>query len=244
LKTELKANFTDISHYCSLYGDLFKVYRRSNERSLSEYIEGLFHECKHNIERLTERIPSSSYHQLQHFISDSKWEHKPVLQDAGRDISRLLAQQGGACGLTIDEEGHLKKGKESVGGARQYLGSIGKVDNGQVSVFAALNQGEDVAMVNVKLFLPQHWCEDSKRCEKVGIPLDERLYKTKWELALEMIDEMEGLVNYDGVNADGFYGNAQGFGAGLAGRKKFFVLDIHQDQGVYEQPPSPYVPLS
>jgi SRSO17 transposase len=95
---------------------------------------------------MVERVESSLYHQLQHFISDSKWEHQPVLQAVGRDISSLLAQKGGLRGLTIDEEGHVKKGQDSVGVAGQYLGSIGKLDNGQVSVFAALNQGDDVAM--------------------------------------------------------------------------------------------------
>jgi SRSO17 transposase len=193
---------------------------------------------------MAERVPTSSYHQLQHFISDSKWEHQPVLQAVGRDISGLLAQKGSLRGLTIDEEGHVKKGQESVGVARQYLGSIGKVDNGQVSVFAALNEGDDVAMVNVKLFLPKAWCEDKKRGDKVGIPPAEQGYRSKWELALAMIDEMEGQVNYDWINGDGFYGNAQGFRAGLAQRQKLFVLDIHQDQGIYLQPPRPYVPVS
>jgi SRSO17 transposase len=193
---------------------------------------------------MVERIPTSSYHQLQHFISDSQWEHQPVLQAVGRDISILLGKKGGLRGLTIDEEGHPKKGQQSVGVARQYLGSIGKVDNGQVSVFAALNQGDDVAMVNVKLFLPKAWCDDKKRCEKVGIPPTEQGYRSKWELALAMLDEMEGQLHYDWVNGDGFYGNAQGFRAGLAHRNQLFVLDIHQDQGVYLQPPLPYVPLS
>jgi SRSO17 transposase len=98
--------------------------------------------------------------------------------------------------------------------------------------------------VNVKLFLPKAWCEDKKRGEKVGIPPAEQVYRSKWELALVLIDELEGQVSYDWINGDGFYGNAQGFRAGLAHRNKLFVLDIHPDQGVYWQHPLPYVPVS
>lgn len=191
---------------------------------------------------MAERVVSSSYHQLQHFISDSKWEHEPVLKAVGHDISSLLTSKAAAVGLIIDEEGHVKKGTKSVGVARQYLGSIGKVDNGQVSVFAALNQADDVAMVNARLFLPAPWAADKKRCQQAGVPLAAQVYKPKWELALQMIDEMEGLVSYDWINADGFYGHAPGFRLGLQQRKKLFVLDIHQDQGVYQTHPMPYLP--
>jgi SRSO17 transposase len=209
---------------------------------LVQYLQGLFQEGKHNIERMVERIEASVYHQLHHFISESQWAHQPVLAAVGRDISTLLASKGGECGLTIDEEGHVKKGKESVGVARQYLGSIGKVDNGQVTVFAALNQADDVAMVNARLFLPAEWTTDKKRSEKAGVPEQARQYRSKWELALEMIHEMEGLVRYAWINADGFYGHAQGFRLGLLQRKKCFVVDIHQDQSLYESHPMPCLP--
>ena len=191
---------------------------------------------------MNEQINEATYHQLHHFISESAWEHEPLLKQLGADISCLLSKKTGLKALVIDEEGHSKKGKYSVGVARQYLGSIGKVDNGQVSVFAALNQGDDVGMVNAKLFLPQEWTNDSKRCTKVGIPAAMQVFKTKWELALDMIDEMDEHLNYDWINGDGFYGNAQGFRQGLSTRGKFFVLDIHSDQYVYSSDPQASVP--
>jgi hypothetical protein len=63
-------------------------------RNLQEYVAGLFEEGKHNIEGLTERIADSSYDQLPHCISDSPWEHGPVLQAVSRHISPLLSDQG------------------------------------------------------------------------------------------------------------------------------------------------------
>ena len=125
---------------------------------------------------MDEQIVGSRYDQLHHFISESKWAYKPLLLRLGCDISTLLDNKGGLKGLIIDEEGHVKKGKESVGVARQYLGSVGKVDNGQVSVFAALNQGDDVGMVNVRLYLPQEWIKSPQRCKKVGIPIESQIY--------------------------------------------------------------------
>jgi SRSO17 transposase len=203
---------------------------------------GLFHYGKHNIERMNEQVKDATYHQLHHFISESTWEHKPLLKQLGLDISNLLSKKGGLKGLVIDEEGHEKKGKHSVGVGRQYLGSIGKVDNGQVSVFAALNQGDDVGMVNTKLFLPQEWVNDSKRCKKAGIPPEAQVFKTKWELALDMIDELDDNLSYNWINGDGFYGNSQGFRQGLSTRGKFFVLDIHNDQNVYLTHPQASIP--
>ena len=191
---------------------------------------------------MDEQIVGSRYHQLHHFISESKWAYKPLLLRLGCDISTLLDNKGGLKGLIIDEEGHVKKGKESVGVARQYLGSVGKVDNGQVSVFAALNQGDDVGMVNVRLYLPQEWIKSPQRCKKVGIPIESQIYKTKWELALDMIDEMGDNVSYGWINGDGFYGNSQGFRDGLAKRNKFYVLDIHSEQQVYLNPVDKAIP--
>jgi len=135
---------TKLGKYSNRYGALFKVHRRENKEKMHQYLEGLFHEGKHNIERMNERIESSSYHQLHHFISVSPWDHDVVLASISKDLSVLFEDRAELTGLILDESGHRKRGKKSVGVSRQYLGSIGKVDNGQVAVFAALSQGDDV----------------------------------------------------------------------------------------------------
>lgn len=122
---------------------------------------------------MSERIQTSDYAALQHFISDSPWDHKVVLSAVRQDISKLFTSQSSPLGLLLDESGHRKRGRDSVGVARQYLGSIGKVDNGQTGVFAALSQGSDVGMVDVRLFLPKEWSTDPARFKKAGIHLTE-----------------------------------------------------------------------
>lgn len=203
---------------------------------------GLFHEGKHNIERMDERIEESDYQRLHHFISESPWEHRPVLEAVGKDLSALFAGRPEPVGLIIDESGHRKSGDKSVGVARQYLGSIGKTDNGQVGVFAALAQGDDVGMVDVRLYLPKSWTDVPKRCEKAGIPPAQQKFKTKPQLALEMVAGLEGVVGYDWVGGDGAYGDASELRLGIAAMGKKFVLDVHENQLVYLEHPRPCIP--
>ncbi len=191
-----------------------------------------------------ERIKNSDYQSLHHFISESPWDHKPVLSAVRQDLSKLFKEGASLTGLILDESGHRKGGKKSVGVSRQYLGSIGKVDNGQVAVFAALSQGDNVGMVNTRLYLPKAWTEDQNRCDKAGIPIDEQQYRTKPELALEMAREMEGETVYDWVGGDSIYGNSKPLRQGLQDLGKLLVMDTSEDSQVYVEDPKPYVPVS
>ena len=237
-------HYTKLEKYTNQYSCLFKVYRRANKEKLLQYMEGLFHEGKHNIERMNERIKTSSYHQLQHFISVSPWDHKEVLKVVSKDISELLEKREALTGLIIDESGHGKRGKKSVGVARQYLGSIGKIDNGQVAVYCALCQEDDVAMVDTRLFLPESWTKDRKRCKKAGIPDKDQVYKTKPMLALDMIKDNHNRIAYDWVGGDSIYGNSIKLRKGLQALEQLYVMDTSERLLVYLQDPKPYIPVS
>lgn len=193
---------------------------------------------------MTERISKSDYQQLHHFISVSPWDHKAVLREVSKDLSDLFATRAELVGLIIDEEGHRKSGKQSVGVCRQYLGSMGKVDNGQVAVLAALSQGDDVGMVDARLFLPKVWTDNPSRCKKAGIPKEDQVYKTKPMLALEMIKQMQGRVQHDWVGGDSIYGNSKHLRKGLQELGELFVMDTSEDLLVYLEDPKPYVPES
>jgi SRSO17 transposase len=206
------------------------------------YLSGLFHECKHNIERMDERTAESKYQQLHHFISESPWPYKPVLQSVGQDLSALFCRRSEPIGLIIDESGHRKSGSKSVGVSRQYLGSIGKTDNGQVGVFAALSQGDDAAMVDVRLYLPKEWTDDKKRCDKAGIPSEEQAFKTKPRLALDIIEDTADILKYDWIGGNAAYGDSTELRLGIAALGKKFVLDVRGNQYVYLDHPKPYIP--
>lgn len=86
---------------------------------------------------MVEEVNESDYESLQHFISDSPWDTEGLMQHLAHSVSRDL-QPLGLIGCTVDEKAHVKKGKKSVGVARQYAGNLGKVENCQVSVHLSL----------------------------------------------------------------------------------------------------------
>lgn len=194
------------------------------------------------MERMEEEVSDSDYRSYQHFISNSHWDCRGVTGQMAGDLSAVMKKeqqkQQTPTGYIVDESSHVKSGQHSVGVARQYAGSVGKVENCQVGVYASLCNGERVGLVNERLFLPQQWIDDPQRCDKAKIPQEARVYKTKPELALEMIDEdiQRGIV-FDWIGGDGLYGHNYELGKGLDERHLLFVLDIHKDQQIYLEEP-------
>ena len=95
------------------------------------YLRGLTSTVRRkNIERMEERVSSMNYESAQRFISESPWDEQPLLCEVARQADRLLGGQAESA-LYLDETGFAKKGRRSVGVARQYNGRLGKVDNSQ-----------------------------------------------------------------------------------------------------------------
>jgi SRSO17 transposase len=145
-------------------------------------------------------------------------------------------------GLFLDESGWEKSGKKSVGVMSQYIGQVGKVANGQVGVFAALCNGEQVGLVQGRLFLPQEWVDDKKRCIEAGIPVEDQIYETKPELAIKILKTLPQSVTYDWVGGDCLYGNSLTLRQYLYDQKQAFVLGVGEELGVYLTKPNPYIP--
>lgn len=135
------------------------------------------------------------------------------------------------------------RGKKSVGVARQWCGNLGKVDNCQVAVYAALSCRQEVTLIDERLYLPEEWSDDPQRCEEAGIPLLERAFKQKTQLALEMIRSLRQRgVRFQWTGFDSFYGSDPAFLRALAQAGEIFVGDIHKDQRIYLQEPAPFLP--
>ena len=140
--------------------------------------------------------------------------------------------------LLIDESGQSKKGDQSVGVARQYNGRLGKLDNCQVGVYAALSHGSRATLVGARLFLPKEWIEDPDRCEKVGVPKAEMHFRTKLELAQELVTEAAANgVRFKWVGFDSFYGRDQGLLCQLEDQGHGVVADIPADMLLWESRP-------
>jgi SRSO17 transposase len=206
-------------------------------------LKGVFQAEKRNIEKMCETVAASTRQNLHHFLSESPWEWDLVIERIGSDLDRVFRKRSERTGLLIDESGWKKAGKRSVGVARQYLGSLGKVDNGQVAVFASLVQGDKVGIINTRLYLPESWTSDRKRCQQAGIPPEQMSFRTKPELAVEMVRaaRQQGL-RYQWVGGDGLYGHDSKFRYALDDDGEHDVLDVHEDETVYLEEPHPFIP--
>ena len=146
-------------------------------------------------------------------------------------------------GYIIDESAHLKKGNHSAGVSRQYAGVVGKVDNCQVGVYASLVWQCHSTLVNCRLFLPESWTSNPERCEKAGIPPDARAFKTKLELALDMVTaDIAAGVEFSWVGGDGLYGHGWELSNAIENMGLTFVFDVHCDQLIYTVEPTISVP--
>ncbi len=223
-------------------GQVFKT-RTHNKMGLSiQYVKGLFQSRKGNIERMVEQVVDSEYHRIQHFISESPWDARFGLDEVARDTNALF-RDFEQVGLLLDESGHSKKGEHSVGVSRQYCGNTGKVDNCQVAVYAALSAERYYGLIDTALFLPESWTSDPKRCKAAGVPKDKRGFKTKVELALDIVRHQLAIgTEFDFVGADGLYGNSYWFRQQLNELELLYVLEVHKDQLVYTKPPVLYLP--
>jgi len=228
--------------FCDMYTPYFNVAGNNVSHQARCYVSGLFmEEPRKNMERMEEYVENCEYQSTQQFLTDSPWDGSALQVRIGQDVDHEIG--GPDAALCLDESAITKKGKMSVGVARQHNGRLGKTDNCQVGVFATLVNGKFGCIVGKRLYLPKTWTSDSARCDKAGIPEDCRVFKTKPQLALELVDEaIAAGVRFRYVCADALYGNNPQFLRGLAERGLEFIADVHMNQGIYTEDPEPYLP--
>lgn len=194
-----------------------------------------------NIERISENL-NTNYFQMQHFISESNWDGRSVIDTVAQEVSKTLPKRK-LTGLIIDESGWVKKGKKSVGVGHQYCGNVGKTANSQVAVFACLSNGDFASMVDARLYLPKDWSDNPTMCDEAKIPLDKRTFKTKLELASDIIGHMvEKGISFDFISGDGYYGNDANLARTINRMGIIYMLDIHSDQTIYTEQPQLELP--
>jgi SRSO17 transposase len=135
------------------------------------------------------RHASARHQALHHFVAKARWSDEALLEAVAQwVVPKMNAAQGAA--WIIDDTGIPKKGKHSVGVARQYCGVLGKQDNCQVAVSISLATEEASVPLAYRLYLPQEWAENRARRRKVGVP-EQIQFATKTQIALE---QLEGLI--------------------------------------------------
>ena len=137
-----------------------------------------------NIESMADRFGHSRL-PLQAFIGWDAWDDAPLRSALRSQVKRHLGQGDGV--LVFDPSGFAKSGRESVGVARQWCGRLGKVDNCQVAMYLGYVSRQGHTLVEQRLFLPKEWTTETARLDKAGVPKASRAYRTRHQVALELL---------------------------------------------------------
>src|SRR3982751_2549125 len=213
-------------------GELFV--RAEPRRQAGLYLEGLLSAAKRkNGWQLAEQIGDARPWRTQRGLSHVLWD-----QDAARDLCRdyVIEHLGAADGvLIVDETGFLKKGEHSVGVARQYSGTAGRIENAQIGVFLTYASGKGHALIDRELYLPEAWCNAPEKRAEAAIP-DEVAFATKPALAGQMIGRaLDAGLPCAWVLGDEIYGSDRRLRMDLERREQPFVLAIRSNEKLWSQ---------
>jgi SRSO17 transposase len=161
-------------------------------KPLRDYCMGLMMPCERKsvepIAAITAPERTGAQHQsLLHFVGEGRWSDEKVLSKVHEMVLPQIERHGPIEAWIIDDTGFPKKGRHSVGVARQYCGQLGKQDNCQVAVSLSVANHHASLPVAYRLYLPEEWVQDRDRRRKAGVP-EEVSFKTKPQIALEQID--------------------------------------------------------
>jgi SRSO17 transposase len=159
---------------------------------------------------------------LQQLVNQSPWEDRPVRDRLAR---RALAVAGAGGFVIVDDTGFPKQGTRSVGVARQYSGTLGKVANCQVAVTLQYATGHEVFALDAELYLPEEWGTDRDRRAAAGVP-DGIGHRPKWRIALELLGRARGNGLAGVVLADSAYGDATEFRQALDEGRWLYCVGI------------------
>ena len=160
---------------------------RLADQHAKTYVCGLLSNVERkNIESIAYRLGQSRL-PLQSFIGWDAWDDAPLREELRSQVKTHLGQSDGV--LVFDPSGFPKSGRESVGVARQWCGRLGKVDNCQVAISLGYVSRKGHTLVDTRLYLPKEWTKDTARLDKAGVPKTSRAYRTRHQLALEMLEE-------------------------------------------------------
>jgi SRSO17 transposase len=161
--------------------------------TLRQYLTGLLSEQPNkNCDTLAAVVPETSEQQLQHLLTDMVWDEAALNRQRIAQMQALPSEGDGV--LIFDDTGFEKQGQHSVGVARQYTGTAGKVTNCQVTVNCHYAERTLAWPVATRLYLPEEWAGDAARRKQAHVP-EAVVFQTKAELALTLLDEAKALID-------------------------------------------------
>ena len=179
------------------------------------------------------RHVGARHQSMHHFVANADWDDAAVLRVARTHVLDAMERHGAAAGWIIDDTGIPKKGRHSVGVARQYCGVFGKQDNCQVAVSLSIANEAVSVPAAYQLYLPELWAKDPQRRKAAGVPKTIQ-FQTKWQIALDLIDSIRAdELPPAPVLADAGYGNITAFRDALSERRIPYVVGIGGETTVW-----------
>ena len=169
---------------------------------------------------------SSKHQSMHHFVADAPWDDGRLLAAVRDYVLPRVSRRDPVSAWILDDTGFPKKGRHSVGVARQYCGQSGKVDNCQTAVSLSLAGGSWSLPVDYSLYLPKEWAEDAASRRKAGVPETVR-FQTKGQIALRQLEQAVAAGLPAGVVlADAAYGDDHALREGIAGLGLQYAMGI------------------
>lgn len=210
-----KEDIQEFDHELKAFHENFRdCFSRSESREhFLNYMMGQFSALERkSIEPIALRVEDGNIRAMQHFVSKAFWDEEKILYKYHNMINDDLGDPDGV--IIFDETGFQKKGDESIGVGRQYCGSLGKVENCQVGVFAAYASSHGYALIDKRLFIPEKWFTEDYALRRRKCELPERVtFKSKPGLAVEMLNNIveKDQIPFKWFLADSIYGNSPEF---------------------------------
>ena len=184
---------------------------------------------------------------LQRFLTYSPWDWGDIHREIQAVFAEKLVPSSnewpiGTVGV-IDESGFVKQGTHSVGVQRQYCGRVGKKENCQVGVFLVGVTPAGTALLEQQLYLPETWANDAKRRRETAVPED-IAFQTKAQIGIELLQRTRrhGLVKFDWLTADEWYGQKGDFLDALESMQQRYIVEVPVNTTVWTVDPETQVP--
>src|SRR5712691_2479889 len=231
---ELEEWQEDFEAFHARFADLFE--RSESREQAKKYLRGLLTEAQRKnswqvAEAVGDRIPD----RMQRLLYRVPWD-----ADAARDrlqqfVIETFADPEGIG--VVDETGFLKKGKKSVGVARQYTGTAGKRENSQVATILSYATKDAHVFLDRALYLPEEWARDRVRRAEAHVPEEVR-FATKSQQAIAMLERAwEHGVPMRWVTGDEVYGDAPRLRETIQAHGRFYVLAVSANTRVWTERP-------
>ena len=219
--------------------------RKEAQRRSEQYLRGLLVQQtdRRNAENVAEAIDGATARSLQRLLTEAPWPGDPVIDALQAFLAERLAPADDMSVFVLDDTGFPKQGTQSVGVARQYSGTLGKVGNCQIGVFLAYVSARGHALVDRRLYLPRSWTDDPERCRRAGVPTDVS-YQSKAELGLAMLRQARAAGHLPGrwVTGDEAFGQVPTLRAALDAEGWWYVLEVPATMRVFAEPAATVVP--